>query len=266
MRDAFLHVPPVRRRQFAHAGVLLCTFIGVVCFSFLNEYNHLEGFIRMPQAIVWLFRNFVPDQRGWTRLPVILQKLNETFFLSVAAASMGACAALLFSILATRRMRVNRFLGIVATAIATISRNVPVAAWAMILLFSFGQNIMTGFFALFLNSFGFLTRSFREVIDETSADVLEAQRAVGATGLQMVFQGVIPCALPQMISWTLFMIETNIRNATLIGLLTGTGIGFVFLLYYQNLNYGAAGLVVVGLIVVILSIELLSHHIRRVIL
>lgn len=266
MKTSLSHLPPVRRRQYAHAGVLFCTVVGVVYFSALNEYNHLEGFVRLPQSLVWLFRNFVPDGQSWARLPTILQKLNETFFLSVAAASTGACAALLFSILATRRMRVNRFVGVLATAVATISRNVPVAAWAMILLFSFGQNIMTGFFALFLNSFGFLTRSFREAIDESSGDVLEAQRAVGATGLQMVFQGVIPCALPQMISWTLFMIETNIRNAALIGLLTGTGIGFVFLLYYQNLNYGAAGLVVIGLIMVILCIELLSHHIRRAIL
>ncbi len=259
-------IPPVRRRQWAHGSLLLVTFAGIIIFSLLNGYNHLEGIAALPRSLAWLFGNFIPDKNALPRLPVILRKLNETFFLSVAAGSTGACMALLFAVLASRLMRINRTVGFLAISLASVCRNVPVAAWAMILLFSFGQNIMTGFFALFLNSFGFLSRSFREVIDESSGDVLESQRAVGATGVQMVFQGIIPCALPQMISWTLFMIETNIRNATLVGLLTGTGIGFLFLLYYQHLNYGSAGLVVVGLIAVILVIELIAHHIRRVIL
>lgn len=69
-----------------------------------------------------------------------------------------------------------------------------------------------------------------------------------------------------MISWILFTVETNIRNATLIGILTGTGIGFLFSLYYKSLNYSSASLVVLVIVVTILLIETISNYVRRVIL
>ncbi len=244
-------------------GALLATVAAVVFFSFYNGFNHLDGMLNTPRALYWLATNFLPTAESWADSPYILRKLIETVFLSIAAATTAACFALFAAILASYSMRLNTPLATLASLAASVTRNIPLAAWAMILLFSFGQNVLTGYFALFLNSFGFLTRAFREVINESSSEVVEAQRAVGGSWMQIVFQGVIPNTLPQMISWTLFMIETNIRHAALVGLLTGTGIGFVFMLYYQNLNYGSAGLVVLGLVVTILGIEGISSNIRR---
>jgi ABC-type phosphate/phosphonate transport system permease subunit len=91
-------------------------------------------------------------------------------------------------------------------------------------------------------------------------------QATGASYFSIIFQSVIPSTIPQMISWILFMIETNIRSATLIGLLTGSGIGFTFNLYYKSLNYDVASLVVVVIIVAILFIESVSNYVRRAVL
>jgi phosphonate transport system permease protein len=124
----------------------------------------------------------------------------------------------------------------------------------------------SGYFALFFFSFGFLTRAFIETIDEVSGSSVEALRATGAGYVPIVVHSVMPSALPQMMSWLLFTIETNIRQATLVGLLTGTGIGFAFNLYYKSLNYHAASLVVLVIVAAILLIETISNHVRRVIL
>jgi phosphonate transport system permease protein len=140
----------------------------------------------------------------------------------------------------------------------------------MILLLSFGQSSMTGFLALFFATLGFLTRAFMETIDETGKEAVEALEASGANWWQIVFQAVLPASLPQMISWVLFMIETNIRSSTLVGILTGTGIGFIFELYYKafhmEYNYNAASLVVVCIVITVFIIEFISNYIRRVIL
>ena len=66
-----------------------------------------------------------------------------------------------------------------------------------------------------------------------------------------------------LMSWMLYMVETNIRSATLIGLLTGTGIGFVFNLYYTSFRYDTAGLVIIVTIVFVLAIEAVSNAARR---
>lgn len=59
------------------------------------------------------------------------------------------------------------------------------------------------------------------------------------------------------------MIETNIRDATLIGLLTGTGIGFVFDVYYKSFRYDIAGLVILSIVLVVIACELTSNFVRR---
>ena len=66
-----------------------------------------------------------------------------------------------------------------------------------------------------------------------------------------------------VISWVLYMIETNIRDATLVGILTGTGIGFVFDVYYKSFRYDVAGLTLVAIVIVVILCETLSNYIRR---
>ena len=79
----------------------------------------------------------------------------------------------------------------------------------------------------------------------------------------MVFQAGLPLAVADLMSWMLYMVETNIRSATLIGLLTGTGIGFVFNLYYTSFRYDTAGLVIIVTIALVLVIEAVSNKARR---
>ena len=62
------------------------------------------------------------------------------------------------------------------------------------------------------------------------------------------------------------MIETNIRSATLVGLLTGTGIGYLFDLYYKQLNYEMVSLITLSIVIAVLVIEAISNIIRREIL
>lgn len=232
----------------------------------ITEYNALKGFASIPKAIQWGIANFYPTAESLEKLPVILEKLQETLLVSIAATTAAAVIALLFSIFGSNTTKINPFFGAITRGIATVFRNIDVAAWALILLFSFGQSALTGYFALFFGSFGFLTRAFTETIDEVSGDSVEALKATGAGYFSIIFQSVIPSSIPQLISWILFMIETNIRSATLIGLLTGSGIGFTFNLYYKSLAYDIASLVVVVIIAAILLIEYASNYVRKVIL
>lgn len=106
---------------------------------------------------------------------------------------------------------------------------------------------------------------FIETIDEASSDGVEALTASGATYFQMVFKGVLPDTLPQMLSWIFYMIETNIRSATLVGILTGTGIGYLFDLYYKSLDYAMLGLITIMIVLIVFAIEFTSNKVRRAI-
>ena len=195
--------------------------------------------------------------------PKILGKLAETVLVSVMATVLAAALALVLAVLASRTTRPSLAAALAIRGFASFLRNVPVVAWAMILLLAFGQNTVTGLLALLIGTLGYLTRAFTETIDDVAQSSVEALRASGAAWLPTVARAVVPSVLPNVASWMLYMVETNIRDATLVGLLTGTGIGFLFDLYYKTMNFQAAGAVVIGLIVTVIAVESLSNLLRR---
>ncbi|MEA4924081.1 MAG: ABC transporter permease subunit [Syntrophomonadaceae bacterium] len=232
----------------------------------ITEYDVIKGFTSIVKALTWGASNFYPDAKAMLKLPAMLVKLQETVLMSIAATTVASMFALLLSLAGSRTTRMNGAFSVISRGIASLFRNIPLVAWAMVLMLAFSQSALTGYLALFCGSLGFLTRAFIETIDEASQNSVEALSATGAGYFHIIFQAVLPSSLPQLISWLLYMIDTNIRDATLVGMLTGTGIGFYFELYYKSLNYHAASLVVILIVITIIAIEMLSNSIRRVIL
>lgn len=229
----------------------------------ITDFSLSEALLAFPNAIIWMFSKFYPDQQSMSNLPSILVNLKETVLLAIATTTTAAVLALAFALTDTRgRLKLEWF----KRFIASLFRNIPDIVWAIVLLLTFGQNILAGFFALFFATFGFLIRAFTEAIAESSYSSIEALEASGASYCQVVFQAIIPSCITQIVTWVLYMIETNIRSSTLVGILTGTGIGNLFNLYYKSFDYHSASLVVIMLIVVILALEFVSNHIRRAIL
>ena len=245
-------------------------FLGVIVLTYLSawvtDYGFVSSLEAVPGAMAWMASNLLVDGEALGKLPDIMGKLIETVFMSIAATTIAAALSLFLAIMGSKTTMVNRAFGAVSRFVASLSRNIPVVAWSLILLLSFGQNSVTGFLALFVGTVGFLTRAFIETIDEAALGSVEALRATGATYWQIVSKAVVPQGLPQMVSWVLFMIETNIRSATLVGILTGTGIGYMFDMYYKTMNYEVVALITITIVLSVILIELLSTRIRKVIL
>jgi phosphonate transport system permease protein len=232
----------------------------------ITKYDLWQGLTCILKAVVWGGTNFYPDVKALEKLPDLLHKLGDTVLMSIAATTIAAVFAGLLALLGSRTTRWNSWAGIVVRAIASLFRNIPLVAWAMVLMLAFSQSKLTGYLALFCGSLGFLTRAFIETIDEVGNNPVEALQATGAGYFPIIFQAVLPSCMPQMISWLLFMIDTNIRDAILVGLLTGTGIGFAFDFYYKSFDYHAAGLVTVLSVITVIAVEIISNRIRRVIM
>ncbi|WP_240421757.1 PhnE/PtxC family ABC transporter permease [Paenibacillus periandrae] len=253
--------------KFKRNALLFFSLVAIVILSvFVTKYDVIKGITGFYEATVWAALNFYPDVKSLEKLPNILMKLGDTVLMSVAATTTSACFSFVFALLGSKTTGFNPFLSSISRGIASLSRNVPYVAWGMLLLLSFGQSALTGYIALFLVSFGFLTRAFMETIDESSHTTVEALKATGANYVLTIFRAVLPQCTPQIISWILFKVETNIRDATLLGMLTGTGIGFLFDLNYKLMKYHEASLVIVVTVITVLLIEAVSNYIRRVIL
>lgn len=254
-----------RKRKIAYITVFVVIVALYLMASVVTEFKLADGIKAFPNATSWMVNKFIPDEKAFTRFPKIIDRLMETALLSVAVTSIAAVMAFVFSLFGSKTLRSNGIMNQIVRMVAAFFRNVPDVVWAMLLMFSFGQNILTGFLALFFSTFGMLTRSFIETIDEVSSSCVEALDATGANFAHIVFQGVIPSSLTGLITWILYMIETNIRSSTLIGMLTATGIGYLFDMYYKRLEFGSASLVVISIVVLVIIIETVSNKLRKVI-
>ena len=253
-----------RRRQARTLAALVAIVVLFQLCSLICNFSLGYAVSSIPAAFVWMFQNFVPTVESLANLPMVVEQTISTALDSVAATVIAAVCGIAFSVLGSSSIGVEcaPVRGVIR-AIASIFRNIPMIAWALLLLLSFKQNEFTGFLALFLTTFGQLMRFFLDTFDEIPTGPVEALRSCGACYWQVVFQAGLPLAVADLMSWMLYMVETNIRSATLIGLLTGTGIGFVFNLYYTSFRYDTAGLVIVVTIVFVLVIEAISNAARR---
>ena len=253
-----------RRRQARTLAALVAIVVLFQLCSLICNFSLGYAVSSIPAAFVWMFQNFVPTVESLANLPMVVEQTISTALDSVAATVIAAVCGIAFSVLGSSSIGVEcaPVRGVIR-AIASIFRNIPMIAWALLLLLSFKQNEFTGFLALFLTTFGQLMRFFLDTFDEIPTGPVEALRSCGASYWQVVFQAGLPLAVADLMSWMLYMVETNIRSVTLIGLLTGTGIGFVFNLYYTSFRYDTAGLVIVVTIVFVLVIEAISNAARR---
>lgn len=255
------------KRRFLHF-FLLFLFYGLYLFAakIANFHDLFLQLSRIPSIFCWLFKNFFPDKSSLSYFPVILKSCFFTFSAALSATTLSAFIAFFLALFSAKTTKISRIIGFLLTAFSSFLRNVPLVAWSILLLFSFKQNEFTGFLALFLITSGHLTRIFRDIIDNTSAECFYALRAMNVPYLTAIVQAVIPNVKSELLSWLLFLIETNVRDSTLIGILTGGGAGFLFNLYFRSFRYNEAGLVIFTLLCFVLLLDFLTNKVRKILL
>ena len=249
------------RLSFVLGLLILIYMVSVI----LVNFQTFSSLAQVPAGLIWLFKNFIPNEHTASYLGPILYQLWRTLIVSISSTICAALLSLIFAVLGAKTTSTNRGFQLTVRFGASLLRNIPVVAWAMILLFSFTQSDFTGLLALFFMPLGYLTRALTEAIEDLDGEKLQALQAVGANYFQCVFCGVLPEVASSLTSWVLYMIENNLRDATLVGILTGTGIGFLFNHYFKGFRYDAAGLIVLLIAVLVILLELTSTQIRRAI-
>ncbi|GIX47866.1 MAG: ABC transporter permease [Candidatus Tectimicrobiota bacterium] len=141
-----------------------------------------------------------------------------------------------------------------ARALLTLFRAVPELIWALLFILVVGLGPFAGVLALGVHTAGVLGRLFAEVLENVDRRPCEALQALGASRLQVFLYGMLPQALPELLSFALYRWEVNIRAAAILGFVGAGGLGqqlFVALnlfLHQQLLTLIAATL---GLVILV---------------
>lgn len=202
---------------------------------------------------------FPPDFREWRmylqEMVVTVQiALWGTFLAVVCAAPLGLlCASNIAPPWVHQPLR----------RVMDAARAINEMVFAMLFIVAVGLGPFAGVLALWVHTTGILAKLFSEAVEAIDPQPVEGIRATGANALEEVLYGVLPQVLPLWISYSLYRFESNVRSASVVGMVGAGGIGVVLWEIIRSFQYAQTCAVMIVVVVTVTAIDLCSARIRR---
>ena len=143
-------------------------------------------------------------------------------------------------------------------------RSVPELVWAALLLISAGLGPMAGTLALAMHTTGVLGRLFAEAVENAPPGPAEALRTQGVGPLRVFLYATLPQVLPQLLSYTLYRWENNIRAAAVLGVVGAGGLGQLLTFHMGLFQMGKTATILGAMLLLVALVDALSYASRRV--
>jgi phosphonate transport system permease protein len=135
--------------------------------------------------------------------------------------------------------------------------------FAMLFIVAVGLGPFAGVMALWIHTTGVLAKLFSEAVEAIDPRPVEGVRATGANALEEILYGVIPQVLPFWISYSLYRFESNVRSASVVGMVGAGGIGVVLHESIRGFDYAETSAILLIIIISVTLIDVLSARVRR---
>jgi len=135
--------------------------------------------------------------------------------------------------------------------------------FAMLFVVAVGLGPFAGVLALWVHTTGTLAKLFSEAVEAIDPRPVEGIRATGAGAVQEVIFGVIPQVLPLWISYSLYRFESNVRSATVVGMVGAGGIGVVLWEIIRSFNFAATAAIMAIVVLTVSILDVASQRVRR---
>jgi len=142
-------------------------------------------------------------------------------------------------------------------------RVVPSLVWALFCVAALGFGPLAGIVALTLYSVGYLTKFFSESIESVDDAAPGALREIGAGPLQRFVHAIVPAAAPLLASNAMFMLEYNVRSASVLGIVDAGGIGWHLKQFLDYRDFPGAIACLLLVLGVVLVLDAASGRVRR---
>ena len=200
--------------------------------------------------------------------PRFLQKLGiaslETLAMSALGTLLAATFGLLLALPASRTHADDRAWARAPTRLLLNAlRSIPELVWAALLLIAAGLGPFAGTLALAMHTTGVLGRLFAEAIENAPASPGFALRTQGVAEGRVFLYATLPQILPQLMSYSLYRWENNIRAAAVLGVVGAGGLGQMLHFHLSLFQMQQAATVVLAMLAIVAAVDALSYAMRR---
>jgi phosphonate transport system permease protein len=191
----------------------------------------------------------------------IFEKIFLTLKMAVIGTFLGFLIALPLSFLSVAEFT-NPFLAKIIRFILMSIRSVPALIWGLFLVAAVGLGPVAGIFSLTIYSVGYLGKMLYEGLEDLQNTSFKAVRQLGAKKIQAVIHTILPTSKPLLISTFIFMLEYNVRSASLLGIVGAGGIGQDLVYAIEWRDFTTVMSILIIMLAVVLLFDSLSHYAR----
>ena len=241
-------------------NVLLLIFLFLTIFSGKNLMDE-----NRPADVISGFKYFIkkffpPD---FSDFSLILESLGETFQIAIVSTFIAVIFSLVIAIGASRNVSPSWLVQTIRMFL-NITRTLPSLIWAFLFVIFFGPTPIAGVFALTFYSLGYLGKFFSESFESMDIKVARGLKLIGANPVQAFLYGLWPNVKAQVWSQSLWMLEYNIRSASIIGLVGAGGIGMELNKAMEMASgFQRVTAILICILFIVILLDLLGQGIRR---
>ena len=207
---------------------------------------------------------FFPPDTSPAFLRKVLVGTWETLAMSALGTALAAAAGLLLALPASRLHDSDVARARTPTRLLLNAlRAIPELVWAALLLISAGLGPFAGTLALAAHTTGVLGRLFAESLENAPPGPAAALRAQGVGNGRLFLYATLPQVLPQLLSYTLYRWENNIRAAAVLGVVGAGGLGQMLAFHMGLFQMGETSSVLIAMMALVALVDAASDLARR---
>jgi phosphonate transport system permease protein len=252
--------PGAAKRTLAQAvgWALLIILLG---WSWQGADIHPLDLWRDKGNMATLLRDFFPPSfREWR---AYLREMVVTVHIAIWGTVLALVTAVPFGLLCSSNI-VPWWIYQPVRRLMDACRAINEMVFAMLFIVAVGLGPFAGVLALWVHTTGVLAKLFSEAVEAIDPRPVEGVRATGANAVEEILYGVIPQVMPLWISYALYRFESNVRSASVVGMVGAGGIGVIVYEVIRGFEYAQTCAVMIIIIVFVTVIDLASARVRRI--
>lgn len=242
---------------------LLAGLLALVAASFLTltlRWDELFTTEALRSSLEFV-RGFAPPELAWPFLAKVAQGTLETLAMSVLGTGIAFVCGIALALPASGRF------GAAARSLMRLAlnalRSIPELVWAAILLIAAGLGPFAGTLALAVHTTGVLGRLFADALENLPPAPEKILLINGARPTAAFFYAALPQILPQLMSYTMYRWENNIRAAAILGVVGAGGLGQMLKYHLSLFQMQQAASVIIAMLLLIALVDAASFWLRR---
>ena len=239
---------------------IILTILLLILVSIDLEINFISLFSNSLNYFGDIISRMLPPD--FSDFNTLVISMIETIEIAILGTFIAIVLSIPLALLSARNISPNIIVFFIARTITVFFRAIPEFIIAMILVIAIGFGAMPGVLALGIHTMGFLAKFYAEDIEHINKGPVEALESSGASKRQIISFAVIPQIIPSFVANNLYILDRNIRMATMLGIVGARGIGYELQSAFRMFEYPKVSAIIIIIFITIFIIDNLSTYIR----